>query len=225
MEGSWNRLAVGSWTDTSHVQLLGRFEPLYHRFSLSNRLMRIFRSGIQTLMLPILDTGHHVPPDHLSLRRLWIKTSRTKPSRSASDTGCKLASEMLDPHPDRLAQSRGHRVRLAPRRDQASPGTATTSAISLVFRAFSSFCWLAFSIISLNTAAVVGEWKECGDQAARSCPLSSLPSKTAARTVATRCAPCGDQRIRRFLPLRALATSSTSPSAREVKTGLPLRCR
>lgn len=50
-----------------------------------------------------------------------------------------------------------------------------------------------------------------GDKAARRCPSSSLPSKTAALTVATGCAPCGDQSTRRFLAMRALAISLTKP--------------
>ena len=45
------------------------------------------------------------------------------------------------------------------------------------------------------------------------------PSRTAALTSATRCAPRGDHRMRCFLPIRALAISSTHPSALEVETG------
>ncbi len=44
-------------------------------------------------------------------------------------------------------------------------------------------------------------------------------SKTAALTTATRCAPRGDQRIRRFLLMRAFGISSTYPLARDVDTG------
>jgi len=65
------------------------------------------------------------------------------------------------------------------------------------------------------------EWKESGLQAARrrSTTALSRPSNTAARTVATQCAPRGDHRIRCFLAMRALAISSTQPSAREVEIG------
>jgi hypothetical protein len=64
-----------------------------------------------------------------------------------------------------------------------------------------------------------GEWKESGLQAARrrSTAALSRPSNTAARTVATQCAPRGDHRIRCFLAMRALTISSTQPSAREVE--------
>ena len=53
----------------------------------------------------------------------------------------------------------------------------------------------------------------------RSAAGLSRPSNTAARTVATQCAPRGDQRMRCFLAMRALAISSTQPSAREVEIG------
>jgi hypothetical protein len=49
-------------------------------------------------------------------------------------------------------------------------------------------------------------------------PLSR-PSNTAARTVATQCAPRGNHRMRRRLAIRALASPSTGPSAREVEIG------
>lgn len=69
------------------------------------------------------------------------------------------------------------------------------------------------------------EWKKCGGHAAfRRRGTCSRPSKTAARAIATRWAPRGDQRIRRFLPIRVLARSSTQPSALEVETGRPARC-
>ena len=48
------------------------------------------------------------------------------------------------------------------------------------------------------------------------------PSKTAALTTATRCAPRGDQRIRCFLLMRAFAISSTHP--RHVMS-IPVVCR
>lgn len=44
-------------------------------------------------------------------------------------------------------------------------------------------------------------------------------SRTAALTKATRRVPWGDQRMRCFLPILALAISSTHPSALELETG------
>ena len=53
----------------------------------------------------------------------------------------------------------------------------------------------------------------------------SRPSRTAARTTATRCAPIGDHLIRRRFPMRVLPMPSTQPSARDEAIGRPLRCR
>jgi hypothetical protein len=66
-----------------------------------------------------------------------------------------------------------------------------------------------------------GSGKNLVFQAARHRSAAGLsrPSNTAARTVATQCAPRGDQRMRCFLAMRALAISSTQPSAREVEIG------
>src|ERR1700722_11176885 len=66
-----------------------------------------------------------------------------------------------------------------------------------------------------------GSGKILVDQAARRRLASVLkrPSSTAARTVATQCAPRGDHRMRCFLTMRALAISSTQPSARDVEIG------
>jgi hypothetical protein len=66
-----------------------------------------------------------------------------------------------------------------------------------------------------------GSGKNLVFQAARRRSAAGLsrPSNTAARTVATQCAPRGDQRMRCFLAMRALAISSTQPSAREVEIG------
>ena len=66
-----------------------------------------------------------------------------------------------------------------------------------------------------------GSGKILVDQAARRRLAFVLyrPSSTAARTVATQCAPQGDHRMRCFLAIRALAISSTQPSARDVEIG------
>jgi glutathione S-transferase len=66
-----------------------------------------------------------------------------------------------------------------------------------------------------------GSGKNLVFQAARRRSAAGLsrPSNTAARTVATQCAPRGDQCMRCFLAMRALAISSTQPSAREVEIG------
>ncbi|MDP4065616.1 hypothetical protein IMCC1933_18050 [Rhodobacteraceae bacterium IMCC1933] len=45
------------------------------------------------------------------------------------------------------------------------------------------------------------EWAKLGVQAAIFVTVS-LPSRTAALVMATRCAPCGDHRMRRRLPMR-----------------------
>lgn len=68
-----------------------------------------------------------------------------------------------------------------------------------------------------------GEWKNPGHHAAIRADGSSRPSSTAARTVAMQCAPCGDQRMRWRLAMRAFAISSTDASAREVEIGRPAR--
>ena len=68
------------------------------------------------------------------------------------------------------------------------------------------------------------EWAKAGGQAARF-ETPSLPSSTAARVTATRCAPRGDHLMRRRLPMRVLPMSSTQPSARDDETARPFRCR
>ena len=57
------------------------------------------------------------------------------------------------------------------------------------------------------------------DQAARLVSVVIRPSRTAARTVATQSAIRGDHRMRCFLAMRALAISSTQPSAHDVEIG------
>ena len=68
------------------------------------------------------------------------------------------------------------------------------------------------------------EWAKHGGQAARF-ETVSLPSWTAARVTATRCAPCGDHLIRRRFPIRVLPMSSTQPSARDDEAARPFRYR
>lgn len=51
----------------------------------------------------------------------------------------------------------------------------------------------------------------------------SRPSRTAALVTATRCASLGDHVILLRFPMRALAMSSTDPSARDDEMGNPLR--
>ena len=71
-----------------------------------------------------------------------------------------------------------------------------------------------------------GEWTEHGGHPARFLFATvSRPSRTAALLTATRCAPLGDHRIRLRFPMRALAMSSTDPSARDDEMGSPLRYR
>ena len=72
---------------------------------------------------------------------------------------------------------------------------------------------------------IFGSGKNVSSHAAfsRSRLAVSRPSRTAARTVATRCAPRGDQRIRRRFAILAFAISSTQPSARDVDIGLSAR--
>lgn len=67
------------------------------------------------------------------------------------------------------------------------------------------------------------EWKKPGSHAANriDARLFIRPSSTAARTVATQCAPRGDQRMRRRLAMRALAISSTDAPARELEIAFP----
>ena len=68
---------------------------------------------------------------------------------------------------------------------------------------------------------MAGEWKNIWDHAALSSPGEILPSKTAALTIATRCAPLGDHLVRCFFPMRTLAISFTRPSALDVETAFP----
>ena len=56
--------------------------------------------------------------------------------------------------------------------------------------------------------ATARKWAKRGDQAAIF-ETVSLPSRTAARVTATRCAPSGDYRMRRRLPIRVFPMSST----------------
>ena len=67
------------------------------------------------------------------------------------------------------------------------------------------------------------EWTEHGGHAARFLIATvSRPSRTAALVTATRWAPFGDHRILLHFPMRALAMSSTDPSARDDEMGSPL---
>ena len=71
-----------------------------------------------------------------------------------------------------------------------------------------------------------GEWAKPGGQATvLRYALVNLPSRTAARTIATRWAPLGDHLMRRRFPMRVLPMSSTQPSARDEEIGRPLRYR
>ena len=71
-----------------------------------------------------------------------------------------------------------------------------------------------------------GEWAKLGGQAAalRYTPVN-LPSRTAARTTATRCAPLGNHLIHQSFPIRELPMSSAQSSARDEEIGRPLRYR
>ena len=70
------------------------------------------------------------------------------------------------------------------------------------------------------------EWAKLGGHAAAlRYVLVNLPSRTAARTTATLCAPLGDHLMRRRFPMRVLPMSSTQPSARDEEIGRPLRYR
>ena len=64
-----------------------------------------------------------------------------------------------------------------------------------------------------------GKFLVCQAASGRSVAVLNRPSSTAARTIATQWAPRGDHRIRCFLAMRALAISSTQPSARDVEIG------
>jgi hypothetical protein len=65
-----------------------------------------------------------------------------------------------------------------------------------------------------------GSGKILVDQAAKGSPADPKRlSSMAARTVAMRWAPCGDHLMRCFFAIRALAISSTQPSALDVEIG------
>ncbi|QEW29763.1 Transposase (plasmid) [Roseovarius indicus] len=69
------------------------------------------------------------------------------------------------------------------------------------------------------------EWAKPGGHAALWYAPVSRPSRTAARTTATRWAPLGDHLMRRRLPMRVFPMSSTQPSARDEEIGRPARYR
>lgn len=76
-----------------------------------------------------------------------------------------------------------------------------------------------------NLADLAGSGQKLVVNQAACFETPSLPSSTAARVTATRCAPRGDHLMRRRLPMRVLPMSSTQPSARDDETARPFRCR
>ena len=93
------------------------------------------------------------------------------------------------------------------------------------FGGFTIGCFVGPRLISA-VGHVRGEWAKFGGYAAALwyAPVRR-PSRTAARTTATRWAPLGDHLIRRRFPMRVLPMSSTQPSARDEEIGSPARCR
>ena len=67
----------------------------------------------------------------------------------------------------------------------------------------------------------MGSDKNLGRHAANRVDVSSCSRPSS--TVATQCAPRGDQRMRWRLAVRALAISATEPSARKLEIGRPAR--
>jgi hypothetical protein len=82
----------------------------------------------------------------------------------------------------------------------------------------------SFDLVPVWTALIAYDLQGSGKTLVDQATIASFadpkrPSSTAARTLAMRWAPCGDHRMRCFFAIRALAISSTHPSAREVEIG------